>query len=208
MTGAAASGLAVFGGTFDPPHLTHRRIVETALVQLPIDEVRVLPTGDHPHKQDRRVSPAIDRLAMCEIAFRNMRGVVVDPREVHRPGLSFTVDTLQELRAELPGRPLYFLIGSDNLPLLPTWKDHHRVLQLATVCVFPRQGHPIGASILKGLDLSSRERERLMSHVLAMEPDAVSATDVRAALGRGTRDVPEVQQEVLAYARRHRLYQD
>jgi nicotinate-nucleotide adenylyltransferase len=137
------SGLAILGGTFDPPHRTHRRIAEAALEQLPVAEVAVLPAGDHPHKGSRRSTAALDRLAMCRLAFARLHRVRVDDREVLRKGVSYTVDTLEALRAEAPDRALYFLIGSDNLPLLPTWKDHHRVLELCTVATFPRQGHPI-----------------------------------------------------------------
>lgn len=206
MTASPSQAIAIFGGAFDPPHRTHLRIVEAARIQLPIAEVVVLPAGDHPHKRSARMSPAIDRFAMCRLAFGTLPRVRVDDREVLRKGPSFTVDTLAEFRAEAPDRPLYFLIGSDNLPLLPTWKDHHRILSLCTVATFPRQGHPIGPAILKGLDLTPREREVLLSHVLAIEPDDVSATDLRARLARGERHLPELVPAVEDFAVRAHLY--
>jgi nicotinate-nucleotide adenylyltransferase len=146
-------GIAVLGGSFNPPHCTHQRLATAALDHLPISELRIVPAGTPPHK-DGDLAPAADRLAMCRLAFADRPGIVVDDREVRRSGPSFTVDTLQELATEAPGRALFFLIGSDNLRLLPTWRDHHRLLALCTVVTYPRAGHSISATTLRGLDLT------------------------------------------------------
>ena len=205
---AASSGIAILGGTFDPPHLTHRRLAEAALAHLPVSEVRVIPAGDHPHKVGRGVTPATHRLAMCRLAFADMPRVQVDDRELRRVGLSFTVDTLAELHTEFPDRQLWFLIGSDNLPLLPTWRDHHRILALATVVTYPRAGHPVDPSRLAGLRLSADERDRLLANVLPLPADAVSATDLRARWQHGERDLGELAPAVQRYILEHRLYRD
>ncbi|MBL8728742.1 MAG: nicotinate (nicotinamide) nucleotide adenylyltransferase [Planctomycetes bacterium] len=199
-------GIAILGGSFNPPHRTHLRLVDAALRALPVDEVRVLPAGDHPHKRGGDLAPAAARLAMCRLAFADRPGVVVDDRELHRPGPSFTVDTLAELAAEAPGRPLFFLIGSDNLPLLPTWRDHHRVLALATVVTYPRRGHPIDAEVLAGLDLSAAERGALLANVLAGPADEVAASDLRRRWRRGERDLVEIPAAVRAYMATSRCY--
>lgn len=199
-------GLGVLGGTFDPPHRSHVRLARAALAELPIQELLVIPAGDHPHKQGRGTSPASHRLAMCRLAFADLAGARVDDREVRRVGLSFTVDTLAELHLEHPDRPLYFLIGSDNLSLLPTWRDHHRILAQATIVTYPRAGHPVGPEALAGLDLDDAERAALLAHRLPLPADAVSSTAIRAALARGE-DCPDVAPAVAAYAVRHRLYQ-
>ncbi len=201
----AAAGIAILGGSFDPPHRTHLRIAREALRSLPVTEVRVIPAGDHPHKQDRGMTAAAHRLRMCELAFGELPDVVVDDRELHRPGLSYTAETLAELQAEFPDRPLYFLIGSDNLPLLPSWHDHHRVLALATVVTWPRQGHPVCAAALADLDLTAAERQALLDHVLDLPADDVAATTVRRRLATG-QPVAEVDPTVLAYAADHALY--
>lgn len=199
-------GIGVLGGTFDPPHASHRRLAETALRTLPIDRLLVIPAGDHPHKQHRGVTPAADRLAMCKLAFADLAGAVVDDREVRRGGLSFTVDTLADLRREHPGRRLYFLIGSDNLPLLPSWRDHHRILALATIVTYPRGGHPIDAAALTDLDLNDDERRSLLAHRLDMPADDVSSTAVRAALRAGKSTVDGLPATVAQYAAAHGLY--
>lgn len=204
-TATSPLGIAVLGGTFDPPHRSHLRLAQAALAHLPVAELRVLPAGDHPHKR-HRTSAAKHRLAMCRIAFRDVPGVVVDDRELHRPGPSFTVETLAELATEVPDRPIYFLIGSDNLPLLPTWHDHHRLLQLATVVTYPRAGFPIDAGLLANLDLAPAERHRLLAHALDLPADATAASDLRARWQRGERNLPELDPAVAAYLTEHRLY--
>ena len=202
----ARRGLAVLGGSFNPPHQSHVRLAAAALRLLPIDEVRVMPAGDHPHKRGRAMAPAADRLAMCRLAFAGQQGVVVDDRELRRTGPSFTVDTLAELRAEHPDRALFFLIGSDNLPLLPSWRDHHRLLALATTVTYPRAGHPVQAAELAALDLTAAERESLLANVLDLPADAIAASDLRARWQAGEHDLPALDPAVRAYIAEHRLY--
>ncbi len=191
-------GLAIFGGSFNPPHRTHRRIVQAALAQLPIDEVLVMPAADHPHKRDRDMAPVEARLELCRIAFAAIHGAVVDDREARRAGPSYTVTTLADLAREHPGVPLWFVIGSDNLPLLPTWREHHRLLALARFATFPRLGAPVDEAALRALDLSRDELARLLAAQLQLEPDAVSATAIRERLRRGERDLAELDPEVEA----------
>jgi len=199
-------GLAVLGGSFNPPHTTHARICATAVQHLPIDEVRVVPAGDHPHKQGGDLANANDRLAMCRLAFATLAHVVVDDREVRRTGPSFTVDTLEELQREAPARALYFLIGSDNLPLLPTWRHHHRILQLCTVVTYPRHGHPVGPERLLGLDLTEQERRLLLANVLPLPGDDRAASTVRERWRAGERALPELHPAVEQYIATHHLY--
>ncbi|MCC7396075.1 MAG: nicotinate (nicotinamide) nucleotide adenylyltransferase [Planctomycetes bacterium] len=203
---ARGDGIAVLGGSFNPPHRTHARLARAALEQLPIAELRVIPAGDHPHKRDRDMAPATHRLAMCRLAFAALPGVIVDDRELRRAGPSFTVDTLDELQREHPGRPLFFLIGSDNLPLLPTWRDHHRLLRLCTVVTYPRLGHPAAAGVLDGLDLDAGERQALLAHRLQFAADGTAASDLRARWRAGERELPELEPAVRDYLGAHGLY--
>ncbi len=189
MTPQGANGIAVLGGAFDPPHRTHVRIARAALEQLPVDELLVVPAGDHPWKQGA-TAPGAERLELCRIAFRGIDRARVSDREVARCGASFTVDTLEELARAHPGRELWLVIGSDNLPTLHLWRDSGRVLELARLAVFPRAGAPVPA------DGGIRP-----TRVLTVEADAVNATALRARLARGERGLadldPLVEQRVL-----------
>ena len=199
-------GIGVLGGAFDPPHSSHRKIAVAALDRLPIREVRVIPAGDHPHKRGGAMTAAGHRLAMCRLAFAFDVRLVVDDRELRRSGPSFTVDTLAELAAEHAEARLYFLIGSDNLPLLPTWRDHHRLLELATVVTWPRRGHPVDERTLAALDLTASERRALLANVLDVPADAVAASELRQRLVAGRRELPEVERAVRDYIDAHGLY--
>jgi nicotinate-nucleotide adenylyltransferase len=202
----AGPGLGILGGAFNPPHTSHVRLATQALAKLPIAELRVIPSGDHPHKRQHEMAPAHHRLAMCKAAFAGIANVVVDDRELRRAGPSFTVDTMAELRAEQPRRPLFLLIGSDNLPLLPTWHDPHRLLALCTVVTYPRAGHPIDAAQLAALPLTAAERRDLLANVLDLPADTVTATQLRHALRRGATDLPELAPAVASYIQTHALY--
>jgi len=200
------SGIAILGGSFDPPHRSHARLLAAAGQHLPVAQTRVIPAGDHPHKQGRGMSAAGHRLAMSRLAFGGLAGVRVDDREIRRGGLSFTVDTLTELATENPDRALFFLIGSDNLPLLPSWREHHRVLALATIVTYPRAGHAIDAGALDGLDLTPDERDGLLQNVLPMPADAVAATTIRERWRRGERAIDDLEPAVVDYIVAHDLY--
>lgn len=201
------TGLCLFGGSFDPPHATHRRLAETVSARLETARFVVLPCGDHPHKGASSMTTAEHRLAMCRLGFADIPNVVVDDREIRREGPSFSIDTIREFRAELEDDdvPIYWLIGSDNLPLLPTWHEHHALLAEATVLTFPRRGHTIEPGSLDGLDLNDAEKEMLLAHRLVATEDEISATDVRAALQRGEERVRHVA-AVAEYIEEHRLY--
>jgi nicotinate-nucleotide adenylyltransferase len=200
------SGLAVLGGSFNPPHTTHRRLAAAALLRLPIERLLVIPAGDHPHKRDHDMAPARDRLAMCRLAFAELPGVAVDDRELRRQGPSFTVDTLAELAAENPGRRLFFLVGSDNLPLLPTWRDPQRLLASCQIVTYPRLGYPLDAGVLAKLPVSEPQRAAIAAHVLDLPADAVAASDLRARWRAGERDLPELLPTVRAYIADRGLY--
>ena len=98
--------IGVFGGAFDPPHNAHLALAKTALVELELDALHVIPTGQAWHKP-RSLSAPEQRLDMTRLAFGDMPRVLVDDREIKRAGPSFTINTLQALQAENPGAQLY-----------------------------------------------------------------------------------------------------
>ncbi|MEZ5965800.1 MAG: nicotinate (nicotinamide) nucleotide adenylyltransferase [Planctomycetota bacterium] len=178
--------VCLYGGAFDPPHRVHRTIIEAGRAQLDFDRVVVMPSGQHPFKQDGAHAPGSVRAELCRLAFADLPWVSVDEREVRRHQTSYTVDTLRAFRQALPpDDDLYFLIGSDNVPTLPLWREHHAALALAQFVVVPRAGHPMPPADFDELDLTPQERAGLRAHVLTVEPSAVSSTEVRRRLRHG-----------------------
>jgi nicotinate-nucleotide adenylyltransferase len=114
--------VGVFGGTFDPIHIGHLILAEEAWFQLALDQVILVPAGDPPHKQGRRLSPVEDRLRMCELAAAGIDYLTISRIDADRPGPHYTVDMVRILRDQLsPATDLYFLMGMDSLRDLPTW---------------------------------------------------------------------------------------
>ncbi len=197
----------MFGGAFDPPHATHRQLASRVRAHLGVSELRVLPAGDHPHKRGASLTPAPHRLAMCEIAFAGLPQVRVDDREMRREGRCYSLDTIREFRSEMGADArLFWLIGSDNLPLLPSWHDHHALLAEATLVTYPRAGHPTTPSILDGLDLTDEEKRSLLVHCLDIPGDDVNATDIRSRIVRGEDCAHLLGIDVARYVEEHGLY--
>ncbi|MFZ3121658.1 MAG: nicotinate (nicotinamide) nucleotide adenylyltransferase [Variovorax sp.] len=199
--------LGVFGGAFDPPHRTHVALVEAALMQLQLDELRIFPTGDAWHKT-RTLSPATDRLAMAELAFGGMARVVVDPREVRRAGPTYTLDTLRELKREFPQAQPVLIMGSDQAAALPTWHGWQEILAIAIVSIAERleSARSDGSATrfdprtLPGLPAGAR------FETLELPPVDTSATDIRARVARGEDIAALVPPAVARYIDQHHLY--
>lgn len=199
--------LGVFGGAFDPPHRTHVALVEAALAQLRLDELRIFPTGDAWHKT-RTLSPAADRLAMAELAFGSIPRVVVDPREVQRAGPTYTLDTLRELKREFPQAQPVLIMGSDQAAALPTWHGWQEILAIAIVSIAERleSARSDGSATrfdprtLPGLPAGAR------FETLELPPMDTSATDIRARIARGEDIAALVPPAVARYIDQHHLY--
>lgn len=133
------SPLAIFGGTFDPVHYAHLKCAEQARRILGLKKLFLLPAGDPPHKTTP-FTTAAQRLDMLRLAQAEYPNLDIDEREIRRDGPSYMVDTLCELRAVYPGRPLLLLIGQDALNFLHTWHQWRQLFALTHIITFPRPG--------------------------------------------------------------------
>lgn len=193
--------IGVFGGAFDPPHAAHLALVHSALTQLQLDELRVIPTGHAWHKS-RPLSPAKHRLAMAQLAFGNVAGVRVDERELQRRGPSYTIDTLREIRLQWPDAELFVFLGEDQARALPTWRDWQQILQLATICVADRGDWKRN----KPRFVAPKLYEARFEH-LKMPPLPISATDLRARIASHQSPGSLLPESVARYIAIHHLYQ-
>lgn len=131
--------IGILGGTFDPVHLAHLRVALEVQEALGLAEVRFIPCRVPPHRATP-VATAEQRCAMLRLAIAGQQGFVVDERELQRPGPSFTVDTLAELRAEWPTTPLCLIVGSDAFEGIATWHRWQQLAELAHLVVAHRPG--------------------------------------------------------------------
>ena len=212
--------VALLGGTFDPVHYGHLRFADDARRTLGLPEVRLVPARDPPHRDGPSASAA-DRLAMLRLGAAEFPGLVVDERELARPGKSYTVVTLEELRRDDPARPLLLLVGADAFRGLPTWHRWREIFALAHVIVVARPGVAPEADLTE--PLAGEWRVRRVRDPAALfsapagaifearvSPQPISATVIRAQLARGPAGREAVAgllpRDVLTYIDRHRLY--
>ena len=185
--------IGILGGTFDPVHFGHLRTAMELLECLRLEEIRfvlcrVPPLG----KKPRAAVEA--RLAMLEVAVRQESRFVVDERELHRDGPSYSVDTLESLRAEFPDRPLCLIAGMDAFASLPEWHRWDELLSLAHLVVAHRPGAPLpdGDALRRVLDrhrtvdpadLAGMTAGRILLHAVTQLD--ISSSAIRETVARG-----------------------
>ena len=131
--------VGIFGGTFDPIHYGHLRLALELYEALGLQELRLIPLHTPPHRRVPVATPQ-QRFAMVELAVTDVHGLVADDREIRRGGVSYTIDTLRELRAEHPGQPLCLITGMDAFRKLNSWREWQRLIEYAHIIVVDRPG--------------------------------------------------------------------
>ncbi len=185
--------IGILGGTFDPIHHGHLRLALEIHEGLGLEEVRLIPARQPPHRGEPLASSE-DRRAMLEVAVAATPGLRVDSRELRRDGPSYTVDTLASLRAEFPQRPLCLIVGMDAFRDLDTWHRWRTLPDLAHIVIARRPGAPTPesgrpAKLLRERVVADPEVLRGMpagrTLVQEVPPLDITATRIRSLLGAG-----------------------
>ncbi len=174
----AETSIALFGGTFDPPHWGHLIIAEEIRDRLQLDYVVFIPAAIPPHKLGRHISAPEHRIEMLQIAVEEYPGFEVSAVELQREGVSYTVDTIRYFLDTVSEVTL--VIGADNARELHSWREYPEILDRARVVMVPRPGFDIS-----GIDESIISEIELIDAPLI----EISSTDIRkrAASGRSYR---------------------
>ena len=131
--------IAVYGGSFNPPHLGHFRVAQSAVEDIHPDKLLIIPDNLPPHKELSSNAPAAPlRLEMCKIAFRDIECAEVSSMELDRGGRSYTYDTLVQLHELYPGAEFVLIMGQDMMDSFSTWHRPDDILKLCTLYVAPR----------------------------------------------------------------------
>jgi len=185
--GTSRRCVALLGGSFNPPHVAHLMLAYWILATQDVGEVWLLPSYRHPFGKD--LAPFDDRVRMCELAAREIRGVAVCAAErelADDPLVGKTARTLEHLVAKHPDHDFAIVVGADILPDTAKWYRWDRVQALARVIVVGREGFPPvpGAPSLP----------------------AISSTEVRARIARGEDVTGLVPRRVREYVEEKGLY--
>ncbi len=184
MTSRSERRIALFGGSFDPPHVGHVLAAGWVLATADVDGLWVVPTYDHAFNKNS--CPFEHRMRMVELAFASLKNVTISDVEARMGGQSYTVLTLEHLGREHPDVSWRLVVGTDLVEQIPRWHQGHRIAELAELLVVGRGGHDDGGS-----DLTIPE---------------VSSTEVRRRLRAGEPASALVPREVLGYIAEQGLY--
>jgi nicotinate-nucleotide adenylyltransferase len=198
-SGTAAPGkrLGVMGGTFDPIHHGHLVAASEAAAFFGLDEVIFVPTGQPWQKENRHVSAAEDRYLMTVIATASNPRFSVSRVDIDRPGETYTIDTLRDLRAERgPDAEFYFITGADALAKMISWRDADELFGLAHFVGCTRPGHQLSAPDLPTDGISLLEIPAL----------AISSTECRERVKAGHPIWYLVPDGIVQYISKRQLY--
>lgn len=190
----------ILGGTFDPPHLGHLHIAVKARDVLKLEEVLFVPARRNPMKRRRIQATPLQRFELCQELIAGEPGLAVSDIELTRGGLSYSVDTLEELQRSEPGN-YWLILGADAVVTLPDWKSTERILKLARIAVFARDELAV-ETILHRLPASYAEH---LDFIPAPEMK-VSSSKIREAAFKREPWEHWVTEGVANYIKRSELY--
>ncbi|WP_300666988.1 nicotinate (nicotinamide) nucleotide adenylyltransferase [Desulfoluna sp.] len=216
--------VVIFGGTFNPVHLAHTHVVNEILRLIDPDRLYVVPAAVPPHKQGRKIVSAEHRVAMLERAMKGLP-VILSDVELKRGGASFTVDTVRDLRKEVPAdAEIYLTMGVDAFFEFHTWRYDKMILSMAGLIVVNRPGAPhgdlpmdvMGRYLKDRIDPGYSWNEERASFVhpslcgvvplMGTLVSPLSSTDVRTCIEQGDRPTDMLDPEVLHYIEDKGLY--
>jgi nicotinate-nucleotide adenylyltransferase len=207
--------IAVLGGSFDPVHIGHLRIAIEVRDKLQVDEVRLIPCGQPPHR-DPFIASASQRLQMLQLAIADEPALLVDDREIRHNRISYTVDTLTDLRQEVGQQPLCLIIGADAYQQLNSWHQWTQILNLAHLIVVQRPGYTITPSADVAdytLNRCIENAQQLTQHnagsvyFLKAPPLEISSTRIKTLISEHKSIRYLVPDSVNKWLQLHRIYQ-
>lgn len=193
--------IAIFGGTFNPIHNGHLHLCRSIAKEISFDQVILIPSCKPPHKNTPDLVADAHRLAMCRLAVQDDPLFAVSDLEIKRQGVSYTVDTIRDLKALYPDDQLYFLMGSDMLLYFAHWYCYEEILNSVILVAGAREQNVLD-------EMHRYHKERLQNHknvlILPFEAMPMSSTQIRAEGELVLECLPEAVQ---TYIQKQGLYQ-
>ena len=184
-----AKELAIFGGSFNPVHLGHLIIAECCLEQARLDRVLFVPAATPPHKQNSLLAHCEDRIEMLRLALASHDKLEVSLNECERGGISYTVDTVNDLIAQHPKDHFSLILGPDALADLPSWKKPQEILSAVTILAIERRGvddieKMLQEPRLRAL-LSNKQLQQIQTKRIQVPGIGIRAKQIRESIATG-----------------------
>lgn len=183
--------IGILGGTFNPPHTGHLILAQEVCQKLSLDKVFFIPTNIPPHKESRNVE-SDDRLNMARLATKDDKRFEVLDLEIKRGGVSYTIDTVRDLKAKLPSAEFYLIVGSDLANDFPTWRYFEGLKKSVKIVVAKRRAYPL------------KKRDRFI--VLDIVQMGISSSHIRGLIKKGFSVKYLLTDSVAHYIEEHKLY--
>jgi nicotinate-nucleotide adenylyltransferase len=166
--------IGLFGGSFDPVHIGHLLVAQAACEELGLDRLFFIPAAQSPFKPALAPAPDATRLRMLRLALAGKPGYEIDPQELTRGGISFSIDTVRDYARRFPGAELMYLVGADHVPTLPKWREADALAAMVRFVVIPRPG-----------EIPAAATPPFRIEVLGGWPLKVSSSEIRARVKAG-----------------------
>lgn len=183
--------IGILGGTFNPPHIGHLILAQEVYQKAGLDKIFFIPTNLPPHKESHNVS-ARSRLAMVKLAVGDDKRFEVLDWEIKRGGVSYTVDTVRQLKQKYAKADFYLIVGSDLANDFPTWKYFSELRKAVKIIVAKRRAYPL------------KKRDKFM--VLNIVQMGIASSYIRGLIKKGFSVKYLVADSVAEYIEKHRLY--
>jgi len=198
--------IGIYGGSFDPVHLGHLLVAECCREQCRLDEVWFVPAATSPHKQHIVAAEAHYRVEMLKLAVGGHESFRVSSVEVERGGVSYSVDTLEQIHAEDPSHELFLILGADSLAELPTWREPRRICELALPVVVRRAYSPEPDFSVLAEFMSAERVGSAQAAQVSMPAIGISSSELRDRIAASRSIRYRTPRAVEKYIETHGLY--
>jgi nicotinate-nucleotide adenylyltransferase len=199
--------IGLYGGSFDPIHFGHLISARSIAEQIDLSRVVLVLSPRPPHKTGAQLTDAAHRLAMARLAVQGDSLFEVSDIELHRAGPSFTIDTVNAFRSQLgDAAELFWIIGADSLPELPTWRRVAELVQAAQIVTAKRPGARLPDPSTLERAVGATSAKALLDYYLDTPEIHISSTDIRRRIAAGRSIRYLLPDTVASYISAHGLY--
>lgn len=201
--------IGIFGGTFNPPHKGHKRMVDRMAAELELDKVIVIPNKIPTHKRCDDLADNHHRVAMCKLAFSEPL-YEISTMEMDRDTDSYTIFTVNELMKKYPNDQLHLIIGSDMFLIFHKWYKHRELLEKCKICVASRDNEEniqkLRAYAFEQLEIYMPELDSKSVHISLLDAYEVSSSEIRERINMDKSLYGLVDPEIIEYMEQNKLY--